>query len=527
MSKSATSVDRFSELIFNEQQLAVDAAMELYRRLDEKKRWVSWVAPYSEKSMNGTYVEKEKEYSKASVEKLRSCRSLEEDLRRRGEEPCFDWFDGGDSPFDSKVSREKPDCLLVLRGNEIESSWATACAVLEFKSNAFGEKGQLVGPGHDALGQLFARRHRLHTPVFVGATVDRVRIRFACIRREDGKRTSPVKLSSPPPHVSAQEAVNLEIASSYDCLFWPKEGPLSLLRDPGLGEGELCGMEVLLGMRSQLKGGAFGLELSETWRNFAANLRELEPEYAILRPLSRIGSRRRDGRALGRYVFLLRKLVDDGMPCIIAKCWTEEERGLDSNEAHVLGVLDQREPVPRVPRVLRSLAGRRILFLSFGGRKTLHQQFQTRMTTQNKIEALRKVRRTLEAVHAAGYVHGDVKPENIVFANSRSPTLIDFEHAVGRGNRISGYTPAFCAQEIIDWKQGGEIEGGRRPLAKFEHDWDSFFCVAVKELTKAAVLMRSHFLSAVDEMNCSVFTSLHPSDIEIVRGFLFELRKLF
>lgn len=68
-----------------------------------------------------------------------------------------------------------------------------------------------------------------------------------------------------------------------------------------------------------------------------------------------------------------------------------------------------------------------------------------------RLDALDRLLAGLGAFHAAGFVHRDVKPENVVYAGERRPVLLDYDLAVERFQRPevpwSAGTPAYLSPE--------------------------------------------------------------------------------
>ncbi len=73
--------------------------------------------------------------------------------------------------------------------------------------------------------------------------------------------------------------------------------------------------------------------------------------------------------------------------------------------------------------------------------------------------ALADALETLGALHAAGFVHGDLKPAHVRVASGRT-TLLDLGAAVVRGERASAFTEGFSAPEI----RGGAPASARSDL---------------------------------------------------------------
>ncbi|MEM9662808.1 MAG: serine/threonine-protein kinase [Planctomycetota bacterium] len=63
------------------------------------------------------------------------------------------------------------------------------------------------------------------------------------------------------------------------------------------------------------------------------------------------------------------------------------------------------------------------------------------------------------AIHAAGLVHGDLKPANVIMRDAETPVIVDFGSAAHRGSgraQRGGFTLAFCAPE--------QLSGGSVPI---------------------------------------------------------------
>lgn len=98
----------------------------------------------------------------------------------------------------------------------------------------------------------------------------------------------------------------------------------------------------------------------------------------------------------------------------------------------------------------------------------------------------------LERLHAAGYVHGDVKPENILVTSAGGGVLGDLDECLPVGASAERVTPIFCAPELMDGSAAtpavdtfgfamtvasGLLGAARRPDAS----WPAAVPVAVRE----------------------------------------------
>jgi len=149
-----------------------------------------------------------------------------------------------------------------------------------------------------------------------------------------------------------------------------------------------------------------------------------------------------------------------------------EERGEDC----VVKVLDATDPeliagFAREGALLKRIAhanvvrmheygqwqGRHYMALEYVAGGTLKQLMGAPWQGAEAMRVILKVARGLSAVHAAGVVHRDIKPDNILLRfNSLEPVLLDFgtateQDALAQAGAILG-TPSYMAPEVIGGK---------------------------------------------------------------------------
>jgi hypothetical protein len=69
---------------------------------------------------------------------------------------------------------------------------------------------------------------------------------------------------------------------------------------------------------------------------------------------------------------------------------------------------------------------------------TLHTVMAERMPAARALDVLTRVAQALAAVHAAGVIHRDLKPDNVILRQGGEPVIVDFGIALMSGGRATG-----------------------------------------------------------------------------------------
>lgn len=109
-------------------------------------------------------------------------------------------------------------------------------------------------------------------------------------------------------------------------------------------------------------------------------------------------------------------------------------------------------------RFFRSIGDQIVIFTDVAPGGTLRVRLEHKLPLADVLDVAIQVARGLEAVHACGLVHRDVKPENVLFAEDGTARVSDFGLArpAARSSdgadkaSISGRTPAYCSPEQSD-----------------------------------------------------------------------------
>jgi tRNA A-37 threonylcarbamoyl transferase component Bud32 len=119
-------------------------------------------------------------------------------------------------------------------------------------------------------------------------------------------------------------------------------------------------------------------------------------------------------------------------------------------EAIAAGRLDH-PGVARVFGVLPVQGGDTLVIEEFVEGPTLRQAMEAGLDRSRSLVILSRIAFALAAVHGAGLIHRDLKPDNMILRGGEAPVLIDFGVALLAGERHEGGTgtPAYMAPEQV------------------------------------------------------------------------------
>ena len=109
---------------------------------------------------------------------------------------------------------------------------------------------------------------------------------------------------------------------------------------------------------------------------------------------------------------------------------------------------------------IESWRGRPFLVVEFLAGGTLADRLRAGpLPEPGAVSVTARLAAALAALHAAGYLHGDIKPSNIGFTPDGSPKLLDFGLAreTGDASRAGG-TPHYASPEVLSGRRAGEAD---------------------------------------------------------------------
>ena len=116
---------------------------------------------------------------------------------------------------------------------------------------------------------------------------------------------------------------------------------------------------------------------------------------------------------------------------------------------------------PAVAQVLGSESWRGRLFLVveyLSGGTLADRLLRGRVSGRDAVLITGVLADALAALHAAGYLHGDIKPSNIGFAAGGSPKLLDFGLAREANAVVAGGTLSYASPEVLSGRQADEAD---------------------------------------------------------------------
>jgi serine/threonine-protein kinase PknK len=130
-------------------------------------------------------------------------------------------------------------------------------------------------------------------------------------------------------------------------------------------------------------------------------------------------------------------------------------------EAHAMLVLDVQTPALRGLKLLHapsqdqayapseadSKESQAELILEWVENTPIHAQASSAVRAGTLIQWLEPLLQRLHATHQVGWVHGDIKPSNVL-STKAGPLLVDWAFATAAGSRLRGGTPGYLAPEL-------------------------------------------------------------------------------
>ena len=402
-------------------------------------------------------------------------------------------------------SSDKPDVLLASKGlfeaarAADRCTWAMACFVAELKTSAFTASAAgcysaneatswLTKDGLEAFSQLLDRRIGFgHSEPMFGAIVDPRRVMFW--RFENHEASNLLRISRwPAEPLPLQERVD-DRPSGLDHLAALCRTPATYLR-PSTAQGDFVAL--LDGLRAELRLGE-------------------RPMVPVV-PLN-----------LGRPVVLnvysfpsegdARRSAD---PTDVIKMW---RAGLERRANMEFEIMDLgMDGIAKLHRGARGGGLLRVgdwcgVRMQWHGPTTLSgalKYFVAHARLQEPWPEVKRVVGEIAAVlldlHGRGYVHSDVKPSNVVLGGIdggqfKSVAMVDFEHAVRVGMRVSGYTSRFCARCLAPPTAPEDQHNlPDLPCATRSMDWESLFNSALGVVVhEIAYVRRAEALESPEE----------------------------
>ena len=174
---------------------------------------------------------------------------------------------------------------------------------------------------------------------------------------------------------------------------------------------------------------------------------------------------RRPGTGHGRRLAVKVVREDWADPITAVKLLQREARaGLSVRHPHLVKIFDVHVTRPPYFLVMEMLPGESL-------RSRLRRDY--RLDTATALWITRQSAEALAALHRVGFIHGDVKPENIRLVDDGTAVLIDFGFAHRPGEKpLFSRTATFSARPIT-WLRNSVLSSRKRTRAVTCSVWES------------------------------------------------------
>ncbi|EDK28084.1 hypothetical protein VSWAT3_24139 [Vibrionales bacterium SWAT-3] len=119
--------------------------------------------------------------------------------------------------------------------------------------------------------------------------------------------------------------------------------------------------------------------------------------------------------------------------------------------------LDTQGTYPKYLDYLSNYQQDFLVLSHIGGQTLLETQSESKMTNHSSCQFISSLETAINQIHRLGFVHGDLKPSNIIMSEQGRAHLIDFGSVTQMGTdreklRFNSYTPRYSREHTITSK---------------------------------------------------------------------------